>query len=382
MFITNFQFRLFRFFLRSARAVTVLTIAGISLLLANAQAQTFDSVALAMDKIVSKTAPLLTERNLTVINVGKFDEIAGTSSGAEIQLKLMEAFQRHGGFTFSRIEYRAKIIGRIELLELQNAKIVRVAAQLFDARNKPLAQVGGKFEVTEDISGNEAVPRLFGIAVSLSGDESSSQIQQITAEAMERDGSFIRGSEVFSSPDSPYSMEILLKNALEDKYQPVMARLLGESHRPFTEIPMDHDFAIRLNNYTDKEAAVNLTLDGVSSFAFSEVRRGGANWLVPKAEGQQPGSITIHGWDKNDLESFKFRTVGFPKGALAELDLEPNEAMGQITAQFSESYEKGSARTRSIGKGELILEAKKSVPRDIGPLRSTIHIRYERPEGN
>ena len=100
---------------------------------------------------------------------------------------------------------------------------------------------------------------------------------------------------------------------------------------------------------------------------------------MSKREDGKPGSALIRGWDKNDETSFEFKTVGYPESAAKKLHIEPNEALGQICAQFSESHASTSGG-RSVGIGDIIKDKKTSVPRVIGNLQSTIHVRYERKQ--
>ena len=192
----------------------------------------------------------------------------------------------------------------------------------------------------------------------------------------------IKNSEVFAREGSPYSVELVLfetDQAGRKTAQAVPVERMGRRKQPFAGIPNDRVFAVRLRNYSSIEASVNLSLDGISSFAFSKVRTTAATWLVPPAKSNnEPGEVLILGWDLNNEVSFAFKTVGYPESAARELNIEPNEAMGQICAQFSESYEVGQAGARSVGRGEPIDSAKTAVQRELGPLRATVHVRYKR----
>ena len=336
-----------------------------------------DSVEVAVKNILDQIQPYLKEKRLFAINVGGFTSIAGTSAGPEIQFKLSKAIEEIDRFKVDRIDYDAKVTGRIELREFDNGGFsVRIVAQLFDANNQPLVQFSGESEVSADVLGQEAVPRLLGISSNLKTNDTKSRDKQLKQDFL-RDPSIIQGTKVFSAEDSPYSIELLVKKG--DAYIPIAPKKSGRKQNAFGFIPRGSIFAVRLNNHSNQEVVVNLTLDGINSFAFSKVRAETVYWLVPASRNGQPGQTMIRGWDIDNQTSQEFKTVGYPESAAKKLKIEPNEAMGQICAQFSKSLPlKPGSRGRSVGFGDTIQDIKKSVPRDIGELEATIQLRYER----
>lgn len=364
----------------------MITGVALGLLLCSPQAEEIcgeDTVAVAVQRIADQIQPVLAEKKLLVISVGRFSSAAGTSTGSEVQVKLADAIARLNGFQLNDVDYDVKISGRIENMQLANALAVKIVAQLFDANNQPIVQFNGSGQGVEaDIIGQEAVPRLIGITSNSAGDDRVARNQKLLRD-LDSDPSVIKSAEVFSGTDGKYSVEVRVKDCgkVDSPYQPVAATKKGRRGNAFAEIPMGKSFAVVLRNYSDKEAAVNLTLDGISSFAFSEIRRGSVYWLLPPATQNGPGIAIIRGWDKNDNESFEFKTVEYPESAAAKLKIESNEAIGQICAQFSEALPASSETSRAAGIGEIIDDKKSSEPRSVGSLQETIHVRYERPKG-
>ncbi len=347
-------------------------------LLAGKVARADDSVGSAIDSILNQIQPFLRQKKLLTVSVGEFTSIAGTSSGPEIQVKLVAAIEKLAGFKVDPTEYDAMIRGRIEKIELANGLAVKVVAQLFDASNRPIGQFAGESsEASAEILGQEAVPRLLGIT-SNSGGSDTKKREEKFQEDIQQDPSAIQGTETFAASGSKYSLEVLIKESA-DSFNPVKPEKTGRRGNAFAEIPTGKVFAIRLRNYSNTEAAVNLTLDGISSFAFSEVRKDTVYWLVPPASGGKPGEALVRGWDKDDEHSFEFKTVEYPDSEAKKLKIKPNEAIGQICAQFSDSIPSSGANSRSVGIGDLIKDKKKSEPRTIGNLQATIQVRYKRP---
>ena len=198
---------------------------------------------------------------------------------------------------------------------------------------------------------------------------------------IDKDPSVIQGNEVFSETGGKYSIELQVKNkSVANNFEPIRPVKTGRRRNAFADIPTGNVFVVVLRNYTKQEAAVNLTLDGIPSFAFSEKNADTVYWLVPPATENGPGMAIIRGWDKNDSESFEFKTVAFPESAARKLKIAPNDAIGQICAQFSEATP-ATLGSRAVGVGDVIQDKKKSVPRTIGALQATIHVRYERSKG-
>jgi len=336
-----------------------------------------DAVTTTLKSLMDQIAPVLKAERFSKIAIGKFSSIAGTSAGPEIQLKLAEIIRQRGTFQIDRIEYHATIQGRIERLEVNGRLAVRIVAQLFDANNRPIGQFNGNSnEVQVDLTGQEAVPRLLGITSYPAGEPNARQRDKITAKAAQRDPCVIVDDSIVKADrDCPYGLQLLVKRGNE--YVPVSPTKKGSRGNAFAPIERGEVFAVALFNYSETEAAVNLTLDGINCFAFTEGDAKPIYWLVPPAKGNKPGVVLVRGWNKNNRESYEFKQVGYPESAAKLLQIEPNEALGQICAQFSAALPY-SGGARSAGLGDLIEDKKVSVKRDIGPLQATIVVRYER----
>ena len=74
----------------------------------------------------------------------------------------------------------------------------------------------------------------------------------------------IAGSQIRASAGSPYAIEVLVNGS--GRAASMVDGL------PFVKLAKDDIYTVRLVNDSDRDAAVKLTIDGVSCFAFSQIR--------------------------------------------------------------------------------------------------------------
>lgn len=143
---------------------------------------------------------------------------------------------------------------------------------------------------------------------------------------------------------------------------------------------------MRLINTSEHKAAVDLRIDGVSSFAFSDT--GSEFWVVePKSH------VDIIGWHKDNMTTTEFKVVGdFADSAAAKLHLKPSASIGLITAAFRAAWKKDTtppedepklladlgATRRATGFGKDVGFRTAQVDLVIGQVRDIISVRYKR----
>ncbi len=192
-----------------------------------------------------------------------------------------------------------------------------------------------------------------------------------------------------STPGSPYALEILVKT--DGKFQPRPARV--ENGQAFVSIERDETFAIKLINDSPHDAAVQLSIDGLSVFAFSELKDPQThaprytNLVIPA---DQNG--LVQGWHINDATSDAFVVTSYARGAVAELG-GCSGNVGTINACFAAAWPKGTEppadeaeavalrNTRAAeatGRGARIDAKYATVERVFGVVRSSISVRYAR----
>jgi hypothetical protein len=210
----------------------------------------------------------------------------------------------------------------------------------------------------------------------------------------------LAGSRV-STPGSPYAVEVLVKSRGE--FRPRPAELVDGL--AFVPIKRDEIYAIRLINDSPHDAAVTISIDGLSAFTFSEVKdpKSGrpryTHFIVPKREtkdGKQVGGDGIvMGWHIKDSgadSTDSFQVMEYAKSAHAEMGTSPGDAdIGTITATFAAAWPKGTpppadepdAASRNharsgdaTGRGPKVGVEYKPVDRELGVVRAAISVRY------
>jgi hypothetical protein len=216
--------------------------------------------------------------------------------------------------------------------------------------------------------------------VILAPDKNQRNRHQQLHDALGKPEVHLRESEIRPTKDSPYAIELLVKDGKE--YRPRKA--IDEKGQAFVKIDRDEVYAVRLINDSADEAAVTLAIDGLSMFAFSE-NRDYEFILVPAGK-----SAVIAGWHRNNKVSDAFQVTEYAKSAAAQL-LTPPAKMGTITATFAaawplnsrpprdEKFAKGD-RGDATGRGPEVRQAYEEVERHVGLVRAVISVRYTRPE--
>lgn len=189
----------------------------------------------------------------------------------------------------------------------------------------------------------------------------------------------LQGSKIKTAAASPYAVELLVKGA-NGQLQPRAAEVSADTNRPFVDILGQEVFAIRLYNDSDFEAAVDLTIDGITVFAFSTIQPQPRYWIVPARS-----HMDVLGWKITEAETDEFKSVEFPKSAAAELKMSHDERIGIINALFHAAWEDENrpppgeqAGSKNAGRGDRIKDQATVVQRFIGKLRDSISVRYER----
>lgn len=195
------------------------------------------------------------------------------------------------------------------------------------------------------------------------------------------------GNEIAATSSSPYRVEIYAKR--DGTYVPIPA--VDKGGLAFAELQEGDTFAVRLINHSDADVSVELTIDGLNSFRFSEnpaFKRQG-RWLIQAGTGGK-----IKGWHKDGSTFYEFVVVPEPESALAELG-EPTSSVGTITASFFPSWRAGQVppsietklasddvTKRATGKGALIAENVDVIPAVFHgqTLLASVSIRYENPD--
>jgi hypothetical protein len=245
-------------------------------------------------------------------------------------------------------------------------------------------------ELEQKIVREETISMVLGLTFQARmGQEYHATQDGLLRESLTQPRSYIAGTRALAGPDSPFAVEVLVRRPGERSYEPRAPR--DEDGLAFVPIERGEVYAVRLINQADHDAAVSLTIDRLSMFAFSE-KRGAQQVIVPPRS-----SSTIVGWHRTDRESNEFQVTEYARGAVALLQASP-EQVGTITATFAAAWKPGDRPPagepvvlakpdlpppaaepgEATGVGHRVESRFARVQRQIGVLRAVVSVRYTR----
>jgi hypothetical protein len=336
------------------------------------------------------------------IALGQFTGPANfpTSAGPDIAQVLTEELKKAGVEVKVRAKFGVK--GSYAAAEQPSANpddarigkkvlAVKLAASLVDSFDNPV----GNFNSTRLIRGEATFLELIPVPVTLPPEGTEIERDKDLRKAFTDPKTAIKGTVIRSDPNKPYALEILVNGkarAAEDK-----------DGLAFVPIRRGESYAVRLVNDSDLEAAVQLRIDGLSMFAFSELRQpdtvaGGK----PNPRKGEPlysvvivgpkSSAVIPGWHVNNKKSDSFLVTEFAKSGAALL--KPAGGIGTISATFQAAWEKDKlppadepGKKRGVGSGDAtgrgpeVAKEYQEVQRELGVIRDVISVRYTREGG-
>ncbi|MCC7420835.1 MAG: hypothetical protein IT428_11160 [Planctomycetaceae bacterium] len=308
--------------------------------------------------------------NAIFLDTLKADPALEGSSGSRLTTALEKALKTTN-LTLSRQNYQFKIQGLI--LRGESAETKQVGAEvMLRFVDREDVELGRK---NRFIFGESATHALLNTNISTPpGTDDRTRNAKLKENKPEVK---VEGTKIRTTASSPYAVEIRIKK--EGAYAPRGVEVGRESGRPFVEIHRDEVYAIRLYNDSDIEAAVHVTVDGLSVFEFSTIKEQPMYWIVPPKS-----HYDVLGWKITEELTDEFKSVEFPKSAAADKKLSHDEKIGVINTLFHASWEDDTKRpadekgTKASGRGDRIIDKAEVVDRYIGAQRDSISIRYER----
>jgi hypothetical protein len=340
-----------------------------------------DALSRELAEVAKRVKGVCVKGNYTLVGVGDFSGGASVtgSSGPEIQTKLTTALENEG-LKVVKDEFHVELEGKYEPAKEPTTGLqgVRMTVRVTQASS------GDDLDkIVRFVFGAESVPRLLGLSVTTKPDDDAQTQSKKFEDALKKQEKgtpqgAIDKSIIKAADDSPYAIELLVKQ--DDKLVPRKAEFSARG-LPFVEINKSEVYAIRLINESETEAAVALSIDGLSVFHFTESEQKPTVWLVPPGK-----SVTIPGWHKTDSVSVEFKVTDFPDSAANKVNLKPSSTIGTVTATFSAAFPPGDLPpgepnlkdTRGTGFGADLEFKTEHVQRQIGNPRATVSVRYER----
>jgi hypothetical protein len=328
---------------------------------------------------------LLDGRGEQTIAVGQFTGPPNypTSSGPGIAEILTEELQKLG----VTVKARAKLGVKGEYLVTEVADPNDVTGKYLAVRLKGTVEDGfGKvindFTFERTVKGEEAVVQLLGTPVELPPDDLPKDRDRKIRESYAGPKANIAGSRVNAGPGGKFALEILVDG------KPRAAR--DDDGLAFVKIARGETYAVKLINDSDLEMAVRLTIDGLSWFAFSELRhKDGPHKgepLFSVVYVKPHGSVVIKGWHRTNEVSDSFQVTEYAKSAAATLSHTAN--LGTITASFAASWPENADPPKdeapkprgnpadATGFGPRVEAKYTAVKRNIGVIRASVSVRY------
>jgi hypothetical protein len=149
------------------------------------------------------------------------------------------------------------------------------------------------------------------------------------------------------------------------------------------DIKPNQEFAILIENPTEEFLGVNVALDGINMFAFSEnpgYRQLGKIAIEPGSPGK-PHTAILKGWHRIGDNSTAFRVTNYGDSAAAKLGV--NKGVGTITITFYRGIlvpgAKGETPSHAIGFGSQQKMVYKDVPVRFTDILGAVSVRYLRP---
>ena len=335
-----------------------------------------DALTIELEALAQDFAAIIEKKGGGPVAIGEFSASSEVkaSIGPRIQLVLAEQFLALKVMVDSE-NYRFEVKGDYQpYIDRESGLLgVKLIGRLIDRDTaEPLAEKPtGRF-----VFGAETVPMMLGLNTRTSPNANPLELSHEFERARKNPNADIQQTLIRAEHDSPFSVEILVKSGTGYKPRSIETDAKG---RPLVPIKNSEVYGVRLHNNAPFEAAVELQIDGINCFSFSEQKL--KYWILAPGK-----TVDVIGWHKNDQKSLEFKVVDFPETAAAKLHFKPSSSIGLITTSFSASWSDESERptdepklsSRGTGFGAEIDFKTSKVTRTIGQTRSTISVRYER----
>jgi hypothetical protein len=335
-----------------------------------------DDLHREMAEYAKQVKSLLDQKGHDSVAVGDFHAPArlASSAGPAIANALGEELKKLGVTVNRRAEL--EVNGEFRDAEDRKSRLltVEIKARVVDRAGVELVafEPRGLFNVS-------LIAAITGISsVSLPANADDKQVNKALDIAIRDPKVNLSGTRISTTASSPYAIEVLVKEGSD--YRPRGATI--DDGLAFVKIGRGETYAVKLINDSPFDAAVALTIDSLSVFAFSE-NKNYSHWIVPSKQ-----TLTVPGWHRTNQVSDTFLITEYAKSVVAEAL--PNSAtVGTITASFSAAWpkdgvpppdeassKKGGRAGDATGRGPETPTSFVEVVREIGRLRGAVSVRY------
>ncbi len=358
----------------------------------------------AVDRMAEQIATYLKARKESAVMIGAFHGPSTASAGLKISQMLKEELPSRG-IEIKKLNAMA-VRGRFQQKRSGDMMTVQIVASMFDRNNAEVFEFRQRVK-TQVVDDPEDVATLTGATVDTTtpaakekpaGDDppppeggksdDAAAPAKALAEAVEKPRVSLEGTVVSATPQSPYRVEILIKQP-DGKYAPCAVSV--EDGFAFVDLKVGQVYAVRIINLADHDVGVRLTIDGLNTLDFSEnpAYKALGMWVIPRRTAAGPGVGVIKGWHRNDAVSDSFLITDLPDSEAAKLGL-TTSAIGTITATFVPAWSAGEqppavertgSKSKGTARGPAVRARTIPVQRFFGrTLLASVSIRYVKPD--
>ncbi len=201
------------------------------------------------------------------------------------------------------------------------------------------------------------------------------------------------GTRILAGKGAPFAVEILVAPETTEKRKASDYKVKQPKDQKglaFVPIKRGEAYAVRLHNLSDYDVAVDLRLDGLNMYYFSEPRnaKGSRSYYYvvvgPKTH------VDIRGWFVTLNDSDEFLVVPREKSVIAQANAGNPAEVGTITAIFHRAWDRkaghpadepANANEHSLsgdatGRGQRFQEKYIEVDYAVGTFRGSVSVRY------
>ena len=303
------------------------------------------------------------------------------SGGPVIAKTLAEELPKHG----VAVRSAAPVAVRGEFEDVKDQQSGLLAARIKGAVTDRSGRV--LFTFSRGVFSDTALAALFGTTAKLPADLPPAERNAELEKSLDKPKVHVQGPRVSAAVDSPYAVEVWAAPQPGGKYAPRQAKVDGGL--AFVPLSQGEVFAVRLINKSPHDAAVTLTIDGLSLYAFSDVKdpkTGRPRYAVVIVPAGQ--EVFLRGWHRTNEVAEEFVITNYAKSAAAEL--KSTAATGTVTAAFAAAWPAdkpppadeppsqtmNSRSADAVGRGAKVGQKFVEVERHIGLVRATVSVRY------
>jgi hypothetical protein len=352
----------------------------LALLAGGRQAGATEALRPTVKEMAASIAEIVRKKNGSEAAVGDFSGPAGmpASAGQGIKKLLIDELQANQIAVKTGFGVAFQVKGDYDVVTDPDTQVMalHVKARVIDSQR-------AEVPVVKTVSDRNVIAQVLGVnkpdlGAGLTPQAESKKLE----EQLKKPNPGVAGTKLRANPNSPYAIEVLVERG-KGNYQPVTPS--DDGGFAFVALQKEDRFAVQLVNDSDHAAAVELTLDGLSMFAFSEHKGYRHVILKPHSTG------LIKGWHRTNELSNKFAIGDYAEGAVKELGASA-DGVGTITATFAAAWDlkegppaDENSKFRdpfgpAVKRAEEVRAPYQEVKMELGRVRDVVNVRYKMPQ--